>query len=186
MEVDINKTGSIYYYDSYRDGHDTSLIKDLSGTSSITSNQLIINNCDIATFLAVNKQQVEFLLQLPVAPVAGQSKVFGLKSPIGANRSAIVFDMTDDVFSAKIYKKDGSAVLFEKTIPWNSDWTAEDVRYRICLGERFVSFWIEDVCVARFGDNEASVFDFFPTIPLPIRITNNDTDDIKLSTISVY
>lgn len=186
MQVEITRPGGIYYYDAYRDGHDTTQIDDLSGTSSASSNKLLISNCDIATLVAVNNQQVEILLSVPVAPVAAQSKVWGLQAPAGANRGAVVFVIADAVFSCKVYKADGSAVLFEKTITWDSDWTATDTRYRISLGERSIRFFIEDECVASFGDENNTVFSYFAHTPLPVRITNGNVDNLFLSSISVY
>lgn len=180
MDVQITRTGGLFLYDAYRDGYDTTLIKNITGTPSISSNKLLVNNCDVATFAAAVNSQVEMLLNFPVAPTAGQSKVFGLKQPNGGNRGAIVFDITDTALTAKVYKADGSATLFSQAITWSSVWTTTDTRFRIMFTERNVSFYIEDSRVAVFESTALA------RLPLPIRITNGNADNLLVATLALY
>jgi len=192
MDAIITRPGGVYSYDSYRDQHDTNLINDLSGSSSISSNKLLISNADVVTFAAVNNSQVELLLQIPVAPVAAQSKVFGLKSPAGGDRGAIVFDITGAVFTAKVYNAAGTTTLFSQEITWSSAWTDTLTRFRISATERNVLFIIEDTIVAHFErkfgtDAQAGVLvNTFTRNALPVRITNGNADNLFLSTINIF
>ena len=186
MDVQITRSGGTYLYDSQRDVRDTTMIKDLTGATAMSGNYLAVNNADMVTYAAFNKCRVEIGLTVPVAPVAGQSKVFGLKLAIGGVKGAAVFMIADDVFYARVYEKDGSDYIFSKTIPWLSAWTNTDTRYQITVSEDCIIFLIDDVVVARFNQNNKVLSKQFYCGPLPVRITNGNADALLLSTISAY
>jgi hypothetical protein len=188
MDVSITRTGAVQYYDAQRDGYDTTLIKNLSGTPSISNDKLLLNNVNIATFFACNNSRVEMILNFPASPATGDDKVFGLKGPNLGNRGATIFVIADDVFSAKVYDSLGT-LLFSQVIPWNSAWNTTDTRFTISATERTVIFQVNDSNVALFGnvtEVPGHVFNGFYHGPLPVVVLNEDSDNLYVSAISIY
>lgn len=188
MDVQITRTGGTFLYDAFRDQYDTNIIQDLAGVPVMAANKLLISAADICTYTAGSNANLEMLISIPVAPVAAQSKVFGFKSPATGNRGAMVFDITDDVFTAKVYNLAGTATLFSYTIPWSAAWTATETKFRISATERLVVFAIEDVIVAQYNQPQSATISAksLSRCPIPIRVTNVNADNLLIGTLALY
>lgn len=190
MDIVNTRPGDIFDYDVARDGRDTNIIKDLTGTSSASGGELTINATDIVTYKGFRNLSVEFYLKVPVVPVAGQAKIWGYKNASEAFGAAY-FQITGAVFQIVVNNPDGTA-LYTRVIPWNSAWTAVKTKYRISLTEHTCIFAINDTIVAILDNdttdssNNNIIFGKLSFAPMSARVTNTNSDDLKLSYIKTY
>jgi len=71
-----------------------------------------------------------FKINIPYAPTAGDSRIFGLYSRIFGTQNAIYFFISGTNFYARSYGTNAS--LYDTTtITWNSAWTATDTIFTI-------------------------------------------------------
>jgi len=162
VDVNIVRTGGSFLYDAYRDQYDTNIIQDLSGAPAAAGNKLLVSAADICTYVAGSVANLEMLISI---------------------------DITDAVFTAKVYNLAGTATIFNQVINWSAAWTATETKYRISVSENMVIFSIEDVIVARFNQQELGNTANTKTIlksPLPIRITNNNADNLLIGTLALF
>lgn len=190
MDSIITRTGTIFDYDVARDGRDTNVIKDISGTSSASGGVLLINNADVTTYTAFRNQSLEMLINAPVAPVAGQNKIWGLKNASDVYGSAY-FQITGATFQVVVNNIDGTT-LYTRVILWNSTWTAAVTKFRISMTEHDCIFAINDSIVAVLDADTTDTsgakvaFNKLAYFPLAARVTNGNSDNLALSYIRSY
>lgn len=161
-----------FYYDPQRQGYDTSLWKTLSGSPSISSNQIRLNSAAIVHYGDIRRGDVTLGLTIPTDPATGDDKEWGL---VQLNRGAFAkFDITDDVFTCQVY--DGkSAAATTATVTWATAWAAAVVNYRIKWEGGRVEFWVNSNKVAVIADANVT------GEPMSIYASNGDADDVDLA-----
>jgi len=179
LDVNVQRSGDILEYDAKLWGYDNTIWNTISGTPSATGGKVRLNAAVIATYQALRNCILQMALNIPVAPTAGDVRVFGLYSPTLGNKGKIVFDITDTALTAKVYDEDG-VVIDSKTIDWDSDWTAAETLFEIVVSERNVMFKIAGGIVARFDDVEVAKF------PLNIYINNGNSDNLDIGAVKAW
>lgn len=187
-DVQITRSNDSWKFDPAADGYsDGAIFKTLSGAPSIVSENLVLNAAKIISLNGFKNGSVEMRLTVPTAPANGDSKYFGFAhNDNNALIGAYLFDITDNVLSAKIYDSVGTEIL-SKTINWSASWTNTLSTYRISISERNVYFAINDTIVARFEDSRD--FDDGHISfrgPRCVKISNADTDNLLVSLITVF
>ena len=178
-DVRIVRSADIFHYDAQVDGYsDGSIFKTISGTPTIASSELSVNAAEIVSLQGFTLGDLEFLLKVPTVPTAGDARRWGYKNVQGGNLGRIEFEILEAVFQAIVYDNDGT-VLSTIVIPWNSAWTATEVRYGIKRHLRNVFFTIDGEIVAKATDVALS------KRSLGIHVDNDNADAVLISTINV-
>ena len=187
MDVEIRRDADIFLYDAQLDGYsDGDIFATVSGTPAISSNNLRLTSAEIVSVRAFRNMNVEMYMNIPTAPTAGDDRQFGMKNLNDGNIGRMEFDITGAVFTANVYDREG-VIIESKVINWDTDWTAEDVRYRISFSERLVLFTVDDTIVARYEsgiDHEITADTELSKRPLCIHITNGNADNINILTVN--
>lgn len=179
QDVRVVRDAGIFHYDAQVDGYtDGDIFATVSGTPAILSNELKVNAAEIASLQGVGLGELEFLMDIPTAPTAGDARVWGLKSLQGGDLGRISFEITDTTFQAIAYDEDGSE-LGSVVIPWDSDWTNTEVRYGIKRGIRSVFFTIDGDLYGQIPDVALS------KRSLNISVDNDNSDNLLISSITV-
>jgi hypothetical protein len=119
--------------------------------------------------------EYEFMLTIPVAPVLGQSKIWGLYANALAYKNDIYFNISGTTFQAVTYTSDGTA--FEATaITWNAAWTAAAVSYKIKWFKEKVEFYVNGIKVASHTTSIPNEL-----TPVPVHVVNGNADNLDLS-----
>lgn len=188
MESQIVRRGEIWQYNPATEGYSADdVFHALTGTPAISSSKLRLNQDEVITFdKRFQFGSVEFYLTIPAVPTAGDIRQWGFKN--NGNDGLMVFDITDDAFTAKVYDSSGTSVA-SKTIEWDDDWTATEARYRITWAERSVYFAVNDVIVARFEDGwdkDIIDSDIMNKLPMALYLKNSNDDSFDISLINYF
>jgi hypothetical protein len=161
-------------------GFDTSFWKTLSGSDpSISSNKVRINNREIVSYSFYAQQgSYEYTLNVPTVPTASDVRSWGLKCPSLDNRGRIEFDVTDTVFSAKVFDDTGNALL-NSPIAWSSAWTATDTRFRIDVTEFGIDFFVNEIKLSSLESSN------LPTLPVSLHIKNGLADNLDFTVLAI-
>jgi len=171
----------MWKYNPAVDGYDEDyLLSALTGTPAISSSKLRLTSAGVISLQGFRNGSAEFTMTIPTAPTAADDREFGFSNNI--NNRKMVFDITDDVFSAKVYDVDGT-IIDTKVIPWDASWTAASARYRITCGDRSVIFAIDDTIVARFEAIWDITTEIIGNSSLSILISNGNADNLDVSLI---
>jgi len=186
LDVKIVRRGEIWQYNpAIRDYTDDDVFHAISGTPTIASDKLRLNGDEIITYGTVFQfGSLEFYLTIPAVPTTGDVRQFGFKN--NGDLGKMIFNITDTDFTADVYDAAGT-VIGQKTIDWDTDWTAEEVRYRITWDERTICFAIDDVIVARFEagfDKEIIDSDIMNKFPMNGYLKNTNADNMDISLIN--
>lgn len=184
MDVRVIRKGDIWQYNpAIRDYTDDDVFHAISGTPAISSNKLRLSGDEVITYDSVFQfGSLEFYFTIPTAPATGDVRQFGFKN--NGDCGKMIFDVTDAVFSAKVYDSAGT-LIDTKTIEWDSDWTAAEARYTITWNERSIFFLVNDVIVARFEDGaDIEDSDNLNRLPLAGYIKNTNVDNMDLSLLN--
>lgn len=186
MDVQITRSNEFWQYDPIVDEYTSGdLLKTISGAPAISGSVLRINSAEVASLNTFKNGASEFDLIIPTAPAAGDDKEFGLKLVAGGNRGKYMFDITDAVFSAKIYDETGT-LISSKTITWATAWTAASAIYAIKFSESNVFFTVNGTVVAKFENgHEIIASTSLSKLPLAVYVDNNDADNVDIKSISV-
>lgn len=165
-----------FIYDPTIKAFDNLFFKKVSGTPTISSGDIRLNSAIISSYSQYAYLEVEFVVKVPLAPVAGQSKYWGMRNT-ATDRGAMFFDITNDIFSFKSYDNDGN--LTSTTIAWNpagQTWNGNFVKYKIVWDESGVKAYIDEELMAthRAGDH---------SLPLPFKIANGNADNMDIDYI---
>lgn len=188
MNVQIVRTGDVWGYNPLSEGYtEDAVFSAVAGTPTISSNKLRLNAASIITYDKVFLNgSMEIQMIIPAVPTTGDDREFGLKDTATSTKGAMLFDVTDDVFTAKVYDASGVLVA-SKVINWNADWTNEEANYRITWTERDVYFVINNVIVARVEggfDKDIVSADILSKKALHLYIANANSDNMDISLIS--
>lgn len=188
MNVQITKSNDIWSYNPLTEGYsEDAVFSAITGTPTISSNKLRLNEDTIITYDKTFKDgSLEMVITVPTAPTTGDVRQFGLKNADGDLKGAMLFDVTDDVFTAKIYDASGTLIA-SKVINWNADWTADEATFRITWANRQVFFAVRNVIVARFtsnGDIASTVQMARHPMYLYLKNVNADNMDVSLITFA--
>lgn len=187
MDVQITRPNQNWQYDPSKHGFSSgTFLKTISGTPAISSNKLRLNNSEISTLTAFSEGMFSFTLNIPTAPTAGDSRVFGITSSGNASVPVAVFTISGTTFSASVYDRVGTLVA-TKVCTWSSAWTAVDSIFSIRITERNVFFSVGTTIVARFDDGaDIKQTTQLTTAPLYVAIDNNNSDSMDLVLVSVH
>lgn len=168
-------------YDPVIRGYDQSFFKSVSGTPSVSSNKIRLNQAKIASYPQFLYGDFRFKITIPTTPSTGESKEWGLQLP-STTQGAMFFDIAGATFSFKSYDTDNNAT--STTVTWDQKgqtWEAVAITYRILWTEKEIKAYISDgtaeilVATHESGDNN---------LPLPLYIDNlNDSDNVDITNI---
>jgi len=170
-----------YIYDPALKGLDTSFWKTISGTPAITgsgaSSKIRLNAAEMATFLQHEYADIDFLVNVPVKPTAGDSRHWGFRIIGSTNPGAAYFDITGAVFTAKSVDSYGNAQT--TTLTWSDPlYTATETNFRINWDKDTIFFYINGSIVATHVTN-------IPYTALPIDIKNGNSDNMDIGIVNV-
>jgi len=166
-----------YIYDPAIKAYDTSFWKSITGTPSISSNKIRYNAAKSASFGQHLYADIEFVVNVPVKPTAGDDRQWGLKAPATNNFGAAYFDITGTAFTANTYDQNG--VIETTILTWtDADFSAHAIAFRIRWELDEVRFYVD-------GDLVATHTTRVPFGALPILINNGNSDNMDVSYIAV-
>lgn len=189
MDVQITRSNDIWSYNPLTEGYtEDAVFSAIAGTPTISSNKLRLNEDTIITYDKTFKNgSLEMVITVPTVPTTGDARQFGFKNSDSDLKGAMLFDVTDDDFTAKVY--DASGTLIEsRVINWNAGWTASEATYRITWSSRRVLFVVNNVIVARFdaGEGQAITPDIkMANKPMYLYLKNVNADNMDVSLITV-
>jgi len=131
----------------------SSIFTVLSGSTSISVGQLILNTASILGLPDLMKGTIAFEVTIPVAPVAGQAKQLGLAQ---YSRGAFLgFQINGADFT--IEANDGSGNTLSTPITWDTAWTATTTEFKIKWGVDGATFFINGVRVGSFSADKLAI-----------------------------
>lgn len=139
-----------FYYDPLRSGYDANLWRTLVGApAAIGAGRLKVDSGAIVGYGDITKGDITMNINVPTAPGADASRVFGLYQP---SRGAFIVFTIDDGFTVSI--SDGTTTTTSDELEWNSDWTDANIDFRIVWEAGMVKFYVNGGFVAVLsGDN---------------------------------
>lgn len=129
-----------FYYDPIRQGYDSTLLKTITGTPTISGGAIRMNTAKFIGYADILKEDLTLNVKIPAAPTAADSRQWGLQQiNIGAKA---VFNITDTVFSCIcVY----NGVTTTIVVPWLAAWTNTAVSYTIKWNAFSADFLINGV-----------------------------------------
>lgn len=177
--MDARSSDQYYHfvYDPILYGVSLDYWKEIFGSPSLSSNTMRFQGDTAASKEQYAFGDFVFRLNVPVAPVGGHSRRWGLINPaFTASKNSMYFDVADAVFTANVANDEGTTTSY--TITWDSAWSATATDYRIHWDRGEVRFYINDIKVALFQD--VSLIPRIITLPIYIRNNNGDNMDMTL------
>lgn len=166
-----------FVYDPVVRGLDSTFWKSVTGTPSLTSNRLRVNNARLTSFTQYMRGKIEFKLNVPTAPSGGDDKFWGLRNPVAATFGAIYFQITGAVFQAVSYDDAGNAQT--TAITWDtSTWDGNQISYQILWTPTNITFLVNGIVQATHQTR-------IGTVPLALDIDNNDADNLDTDYVFV-
>ena len=176
-----------FLFDPQRQGYDTNLWKTLSGVPAINTNKLRLNAASIVHYADLYGCDLTMTMNIPAAPIAGDSRRFGLSSVnLGAY---IVFDITGAVFT--IQAIDGLGNTKTTTIDFLAAWAGSAIDYEIRWRGTYADFLINHVPVIDTTDatNKTYAANYrlndiaIPKGPLSVYIRNTNADNLDITAV---
>lgn len=185
MDVNISRKNQSLAHTVQYDGLDLNLFKVIEGfpVLNIGKTDIQISEVRMASRPSFLYGNFAFKMTLPVAPVTGQDKLFGLLSDqsIATPLSAAVFVVAGGVFAVGIYTDGVDSV---KLVNWDAAWTATEAIYEIQWGADAVTFRINNVIVASFKRSIPTDIEM-PYKPSRLYFKNENADALLLGEVSV-
>jgi hypothetical protein len=166
-----------FVYDPKRQGYDTELWKTLSGTPSVSSDEIILNNASIVHYGDIYGCTVTFRLIIPAIPTLGDYRQFGLAS-VGFG-SSILFDITDNIFSIKT--NDGKGNSVSSAITFDPAWAGTSVDFKIHWSAGMADFFVNNVAMIPHRISDISV----SSGPMSLYLNNTNADNMAIVSINV-
>lgn len=136
-----------FFYDPITKGYDNSFWGTITGTPTISSGVLILNDASISSFIQTTYGVLEFAGVFPSDLADSSNKILGFFNPAG--ESQIVFSFESGDLIARVV--DDNGVEEEITIdPVLFPMDAGDHKLKISWSPRSVAFFINDVSCAAF------------------------------------
>lgn len=173
MELHLDRQDG-YVYDPVIKQYDTAFWMSTSGTPAISGTKLRFTSAAAASYIQHIFADIEFSLNVPTTPSAGEAKHWGLRSPASDLLGAIYFEIAGAVFTC--VSKDKAGNTKTTTLTWSAYENA-DTKYRIMWGREHIVFLINGVVVATHT--------VAPDEALPLRIVNADADNTDLAFVKV-
>jgi hypothetical protein len=175
MEPNIDKRSG-YTYDPIIKQYDTNFWKTTTGSNpAMSSTVLRITSASIASFIQHIYADVEFSINVPTTPSAGEAKHWGLRSPATDNLGAMYFEIAGAVFTCVSIDDTGSSQT--TTLTWSA-YQATQTVFRIIWEAGMIIFKINGVTVATHTSK-------VPSHALPLRVVNGDADNTDIGYIAV-
>lgn len=191
MDISVVKQNISFTIDPLVQGYDPSFWKTLAGTPTVVAGAILLNADEMVSFSGFRYLDLEFVINVPVAPVAGQAKSWGLKIPSYGNRSRIEFQIVDDVFSVVCYDDYGTVVV-NQTIVWDATWTAANVFFRILVSKLGVKFGVGLVSAGKpaflsqlIEGQTINTMSGIPNNAQMIHVNNTNGDNLQVFGITV-
>lgn len=180
-----------YIYDPIVKGYDTTFWKSVTGTPTISSNQIQYNAQASASYLLHIYTEMEFLVTIPAVPTSGDSRQFGLKNPATNNLGAVYFDITGATFSGKIYDSAGN--LYTVPLTFTSGWAATATVFKIRWEPGQILFYAGTTAetIALLGSASVGATPgvgtkaIIPYGPLAAYINNSNSDNLLVGYMAV-
>ena len=121
-----------FYYDPIRQGYDTNSWRTLSGSPAVVSGRLVVDGGvgiagEIIHYADFLKGDISFNVNVPSAPAAGDSRLFGVSAP---NTVAYIRFSIDDTLTCQT--SDGTTTTESAALEWNASlWNGANVEFRI-------------------------------------------------------
>jgi len=173
-----------------RQGYDTNSWRTISGAPSVVGGRLSIDNEAGVAGSAIHyadfvKGDISFDVNVPVAPVEGTYRIFGVSTPDATAyiRFAIGSELQCEV-------REGDAT-YTVEVAWDDAWTAEDTIFRIHWEAGWARFYIHGVHVCTIdssADFALATYDVqsIPYGPLSLYLYDSaDIDSMTIGNISV-
>lgn len=175
--------GDDLVYSAQVRGFDTSFWKDLdASTPTISGNKIRLPAGDIASYSQYKFGIYEFAINVPNTPSGTEARVWGLRWP-NTTRDAIYFEIaTGSIFQVVTRNDAGTATT--TAVTWNS-WEAGEVVFRFHWTLNSVVFTIDDVQVATHNVSEGHNLPSGSSLPLPLRLDNNESDNFDIGYVAV-
>lgn len=185
MDQHLVRSNEALTYDPQISAYNTNFWKTLSGSDpTVPSTKLRITNAEIASYGSWRFSAIEFVLNVPTAPTAGNNRQWGFKCPALGNRGRVEFSIVDDVFAVFAYNDAGTQV-FTLAITWDAAWTATDVRYGIRIGKDGIRFLIDGVVKAKTQISGHNPNPAVSSLPLPIHIKNGTASNLDMTAMII-
>ena len=179
-----------FIYSPMRQGYDTNSWRTISGAPSVVGGRLSIDNEAGVAGSAIHyvdfvKGDISFDVNVPVAPVEGTYRIFGVSTPDATAyiRFAIGSELNCEVCD------EGNTIRIPVT--WDSSWTGENIIFRIHWEAGLARFYINGVHVCTIdssADFALATYDVqsIPYGPLSLYLyDNSDADSMTIGNISV-
>lgn len=160
-----------FFLDPIIRGYDTSFWKTISGSPSISSNNIRLNSATIASYPQFMDGQFSFQLTIPAVPTVADARKWGLLAPAAPTIGAKYFEITDTTFRAVSYDDAGNQTV--QNLTWSSTYTATATTYKIIVKPDFVLYLINGVQVARIATSGL--------LSLPIYLINGNADNVDMA-----
>lgn len=172
-------------YDPVIKGYDQSFFKTTAGTPSTSGGNLRFNAAAASSYSQYVYADLVIEANVATTPSTGEAKIWGFQNEADQTMGAAYFEITGATFRAVTYSDDRTAQT--TSITWNSrseTWEAVMVSYRILWEKGSVKFYV--TTGNDFGDPFATHTTSTPTVPLAIRLDNeNDSDNFDVDWILV-
>lgn len=168
------KPRSAFMVDFKMRGYSTGFWKSLTGTPAIVSNKLRLNADEIASYYQILFGKIDFAVNVPTTPSAGEAKKIGFLNPGAPTLGSAYFEIAGAVFKAVSYDDDGNA---ETTVlTWDGE-ASEQV---------FTIEWDRGhIIFSRAGTVVAIHKTRVGKIPQAIYLINSDADDTDVGYVLV-
>lgn len=176
-----------FLYDPAIFGYTTDgFFKTMTGVPAISGGKLRLNAAATTTIDQYMFGEVEFLITIPVAPVAGQSKIFGFKSQAEPTSNYAYFSIAEDIFTVASCGDWGKSSQ-TTTLTWLAAWTNAAIRMKIVWYKDKVVFLIDDVVVATHNATylSAAISYGIPEMTLPLYFSNGNADNVDITWVEM-
>lgn len=165
-----------YVYDPVIKQYDTAFWRTTTGTPAMSSTVLRFTSAGVSSYLLHLFADVEFSLNVPTTPSAGEAKQWGFRNPSGDNLGAAYFEITGATF--RVVTVDDGGTSQTTAVTWTAGWEGAATEYRMLWDADRVIFYVNGTIVAT---HTARV----PSNALSLRILNSDADNTDLSYLAV-
>lgn len=169
-----------FIYDPIIKGFDSVFFATLAGSPALSGSVIRLTSASVASFTQYGFADVEFNLNIAVAPVGGQSKVWGLYSPVTTTLGAAYFKVSGSAFTAETTDNVGNTK--STTLTWAAGYTGTNTVFRIRWEQDAIKFYINGTVVAS---HDLVVPSYGSSMALPIRITNTNADNMDIVYLAV-
>lgn len=165
-----------YLYDVIIKQFDTTFWKQISGTTTVSSNKLRFNAASVASFIQHIFADFEFKVLVPANPTSGDSRQWGMRNPSATAKGFIFFDITGTTFTLKLCDDFGNTVT--RTLSWsNAVYTNADTVFRVRWEKDHINVYINGTLV----DSIPQSIIMPPSGPLCAYINNGNSDNMDVS-----